>query len=92
MPTPSASIGNDLAGLADPRDHLSDRERGVFLGDHLDQRARSGRLVHHVGLVGLDLHELFALLDGIAGRLHPAQDRSLLHRVRQARHDDVGRH
>ena len=81
-----------LAGLADPRDHLADRERVALLGQHLHQHAVGVGLVGHVGLVGLDLHERLAALH-LAALLHePLEHRALLHGVGQARHRDVAGH
>ncbi len=84
--------GRLLSCLAHARDHLADRQGVSLLGEGLDQGAGGGRLVDHVGLVGLDLDQLLAERDLVAGRLHPAKDRALLHRVREPGHDDVLRH
>ena len=84
-----AVAGRLLPCLAHPRDHLADRQRVALGGQGLDQGPAGGRLVDHVGLVGLDLDQLLAERDLVAGRLQPAQDRALLHRVREPRHDDV---
>ena len=46
-------------------------------------------LVDHVRLVGLDLDQLVADRDLVADALQPAQDRPLLHRVGEPRHDDL---
>ena len=75
--------------FADPRDRRADGERVALLGHDL-QRARRVGLVGHVGLVRLDLDELFALGDLVAVGLEPLQDRALLHGVGQAGHGDVG--
>jgi hypothetical protein len=94
----SLCLGRSVTGrrrlprLADPRDHLADRQRGALLGDDLDQGAAGVGLVDHVRLVGLDLDQLLALRHLVPDRLQPAQDRPLLHRVGQAGHDDFRRH
>ena len=64
-------------------------ERVALLGHDLE-RPRLVGLVGHVGLVRLDLDELFALGDLVAVGLEPLEDRALFHRVGQAGHGDVG--
>ena len=60
------AVAGGLAGLADARDHLADRQRGALLGDDLDQRPGGVGLVDHVRLVGLDLDQLVADRDLVA--------------------------
>ena len=78
-----------LRSITDPSDHLADRQGRPLVGHDLHQRPRRVCLEDHVRLVGLDLDQLLAELDLVADRLHPLEDRALLHRVREARHDDV---
>ena len=54
------------------------------------ERAVGVGLVGHVGLVRLDLDELFPALDLVPVGLQPLEDRALLHRVGQAGHRDIG--
>ena len=56
----------------------------------LCERAVLVRLVGHVGLVRLDLHELFAAGDLVTVGLEPLEDRALLHGVGEPGHRDVG--
>ena len=84
-----AVAGRRLAAGADARDDLADGQRVALLGDDR-QRAGAVGLVGHRGLVGLDLDELVAAGDLVALGLEPLEDRALLHRVGEARHDDVG--
>ncbi len=83
-----ARFGRGL--VPERRDHRADRERLTGLRDDR-QLSRGRRLVRHRRLVGLDLEQLVARLDLIAGRFEPGQDRAVLHRVRQARHRDLDR-
>ena len=67
----------------------ADRQRLPDGGDDRQRALRRG-LVGHRRLVGLDLDQLLADGDRVAVLLEPAEDRALLHRVRQARHRDLG--
>ena len=57
--------------------------------DEDPQRPVGVRVEHDRRLVGLDLGERLALRDAVAVLLEPADDRALLHRVRQPRHHDL---
>ena len=82
-------LGRRLRAVAEPRDRLADRQR-VALLRHDRERAVGVGLVGHVGLVRLDLDELFPALDLVPVGLQPLEDRALLHRVGQAGHRDIG--
>ena len=57
--------GRDLlAGRADEREHLADRDRLARAVQHGEQRARDRGLDLERRLVGLDLEQRLALLDG----------------------------
>ncbi len=86
-PRPSAW---SLSRIPDPRDRRPDRQRLALLRQDLRQRPRHVAFVGHVRLVGLDLDQLVADRDLVPDLLQPLQDRPLLHRVREPRHDDVG--
>ena len=70
------------------RDRRADGERVALPGDD-PQSALLVGLVHHRGLVGLDLDELLAAAHVLAVALEPAQHGALLHRVGEAGHHDL---
>ena len=71
------------------RDDAADGQRLARARDDLQHPGRVG-LVRQRRLVGLDLRQRLAARDRIAVGLQPLEDRALLHRVRQPRHDDLG--
>ena len=83
----------DIADLADEgadtRDRLADGERGALGGRDLEDPLGLG-LVGHRRLVGLDLDEVLALGDRLSVVDEPAEDRPVLHRIREPGHLDVG--
>ena len=82
-----------LAFAGQHRDHRIDRHvLGAFRNDDLGERALVDRLDFHRRLVGLDLGDHVAGLDLVALFLEPLGKIALLHRGRQRRHEDVGRH
>ena len=91
LPDGSARRG----GLAAPgaglhaRDDLADRDRLALLGEDLGDRARGGRGQLHVDLVGRDLDDGLAVLDGVADLDRPLEDRALGDRLAARRGDDV---
>ncbi len=78
-------FGNVLALLPDHGDPLADLDLLTLLGEDLEKRsARVGLdLLGH--LVGVELVERFALLDGVALGLQPADDRPGFHALAQPR-------
>ena len=77
--------------LADHRDGLSDRNLARGDGD-LQQDARGLGLDLLGHLVGVELVERLALLDGVALALEPADDRARLHALAEPRELDLVRH
>ncbi len=76
-------------GVAEVGDHGADRERVALACDDRQHAVGVGG-VGHRRLVGLDLDDLLAAPHAVPLGLQPVQDRAFLHRVRQARHDNVG--
>ena len=81
-----------LARRADSRDRRADRGRLALGDEDLEQRPVALGLVLHRRLVRVDLDERLAACDLGALRDEPLCDRSLLHRVGEAGHDDFDRH
>ena len=84
--------GDVLALLADDRDPLADLDLLALAGEDLQQdAARLGLdLLRH--LVRVELVERLALLDLVALRLQPADDRARLHALPEPRKADVSCH
>ena len=72
-----------------PSDHGAEVGGATFLDDDVGENAILLGLVDDCGLVGFDLHKRLAAPDRVAWLLQPAENRRLLHRVRQLRHRDV---
>src|SRR5438067_247356 len=87
---PFLSLRRRLAIASDLRDDGADGGT-LALGDH-DLAQLAGGIVFalDVGLVALDFDQRFALFDLLALLLQPSQDLAGFHRVRQARHLNVG--
>ncbi len=80
-----------LAFLADPGDRLPDGHLALGDGD-LQQHARGLGLHLLRHLVGVELVQRIALLDGLALGLQPLDDRPGLHPLAEARQFDLVRH
>src|SRR5581483_3543422 len=80
-----------LPRLADPRDRLADGRLPLRERD-LQQHAREVGLDLLGDLVGVDLEERLALLDGLALALQPLADGAGLHPLAEPRQLDLGRH
>ena len=74
------------------RDRLAHRGRAALRHEDRGERARGLGLVHDGRLVRLDLDQPLAALEGVAGRLQPADDDGVGHRVRQLRHRQLAGH
>src|SRR5207248_4715006 len=84
-------LGNVLPFGADERDGLADGHLSLCDGDLEQDAVRLGLdLLRH--LVGVELEERLALLDGFALGLQPADDRAGLHALAEPRQDDLRRH
>src|SRR5215472_3129062 len=68
------------------RDHRSDRGALAFLEFDLIENAFRKRLQHHVGLVGFDLRDWFAMVDGVPGMLKPPDNFAFFHRIGELGH------
>ena len=80
-----AAPGADLHA----RDDLAHRDRLALLGEDLGDRARRGGGQLHVDLVGRDLDDGLAVLDGVADLDRPLEDRALGDRLAARGGDDV---
>ena len=67
-------------------------DEGTIADQDAKQRAVGIGLELHRRLVGLDLRQDVALLEGVARLLQPAGDGALLHRVAEARHRELFGH
>src|SRR5215467_1685980 len=68
------------------RDHRSDRGALALLELDLIENAFFKRLQHHVGLVGFDLRDWFAMVDGVPGMLKPPDNLAFFHRIGELGH------
>ena len=84
--------GDVLALLADDRDPLADLDLLALAGEDLEQHAAGLGLDLLRHLVRVELVERLALLDLVALRLQPADDRAGLHALPEPRKADVNRH
>ena len=88
-----AEIGGAFAVGQNGRDRRIDRDVvGAFGDQNLAERALIGRLDFHRRLVGLDLGDDVARLDGLAFLLQPLRKVALLHGRRQRRHQHLNGH
>ena len=85
-------LGDVLALLADDRDPLADLDLLALAGEDLEQDAARVGLDLLGDLVRVELVERLALLDLVALRLQPADDRARLHALAEPRKVDVNRH
>ena len=81
-----------LARFEQGRDHRADFCGLALFELDLVEHAVIERLEHHVGLVGLDLGKLVAMMDLITRMLEPPQNLALLHGVGELRHRDLAAH
>ena len=72
--------------VTEPRNRLAERGDSTLGHEDLSEQPVRLGLVDHGRLVRLDLDQRIAPEEALAGSLQPADDRSLAHRVRQARH------
>ena len=92
-PLPSLSALASSPSARIDGDRRIDRDVvGAFRHQNLAERAFVDRLHFHGGLVGLDLGDHVAGLDGVAFLLEPLGEVALLHRGRQRGHEDFGWH
>src|SRR6266545_2285454 len=81
-----------VARLADEGEQGADGQLGAWRGDDPAEQAR-GRGGHHRGdLLGGELEQLLALLDGVALGPEPLGDHALLHRHAELGHANLGDH
>ena len=92
-PCPAGDGLGVLALSRDQADQLVHRHIGRAFRHHdLGEHALIDRLDLHRRLVGLDLGDHIAGLDGVALLLQPFGEIALLHRGREGGHEDVGGH
>jgi hypothetical protein len=86
------SQSRHFAGRKDDRDFISDRNFISSGSSDICQNPGSGRFDLHRGLVGLDLHERFALGNRLTVGFEPIKQRSFFLRDSQRRHNYVSCH
>ena len=87
----AADVGDVVAVLPDHGDRRADLDL-AFGDDDLQQHAVEVRLDLLRDLVGVELVQRLALLDGVALGLQPADDRAGLHALPEPGQLDLGRH
>ena len=85
-------LGHGLVGLAEEGDDLADRDDVTLGGDDLTEDAGLEGLELNGGLVGLDLGDDVAALDGVAGGLEPAHEGAFGHVSAHLRHHHFESH